>query len=171
LNPKPSPPTPLPPPREGVNGYVSAFGYDRSSQPGTRLYPPPRLCQLPPRLCQPPPRLCQPPPRLCQPPPRLYQPPGGRRLYQLPPRLYHASAGSEVVNAPPATTPTITACDHLLRLRRNSRRSCSTASSLTGSVRSCLAKNYGVMRAFSSSPVQGRVKSACFDGAGLKIGF
>jgi len=37
--------------------------------------------------------------------------------------------------------------------------------------RSCLAKNYGVMRAFSSSPVQGRVKSACFDGAGLKIGF
>jgi hypothetical protein len=38
-------------------------------------------------------------------------------------------------------------------------------------VRSCLAKNYGVMRAFSSSPVQGRVKSACFDGAGLKIGF
>jgi len=29
-------------------------------------------------------------------------------------------------------------------------------------LRSCLAKNYGVMRAFSSSPVQGRVKSACF---------
>ena len=170
MNPKPSPPTSLPPPREGVSGYVSAFGYDRSSQPGTRLYPPPRLYQPPPRLYQPPPRLCQPPPRLYQPPPRLYQPPprlyqppprlyqppggrrlyqppGGRRLYQLPPRLYHASAGSEVVNAPPATTPTITACDHLLRLRRNSRRYCPTASSLTGSVivSSCCSSLWSVI--------------------------
>jgi len=32
-------------------------------------------------------------------------------------------------------------------------------------------KNYGVMRAFSSPSVQGRAKSACFDGIGLQIGF
>ena len=39
------------------------------------------------------------------------------------------------------------------------------------SLRSCLAKNYGVMRAFSSPSAQGCVKSAYFDGIGLKIGF
>ena len=128
--------------------WSQALGRYRLYQPGRRLY------HLPPRLYQPGRRLYQ-PPRLYQPGRRLYQPPGGPPIGPpigppggppggRPPgdppggppggSPGAASAGSEVVSAPPTTTPTITACDHLPRLRRNSRRSCSAGSSSRGSV-------------------------------------